>query len=53
MNISTAVLKIIELHKFVPDSLYDTMTHQKTIAKILQELLDTNGIADEYLDKQK
>ena len=47
MNISTAVEKIITLHKLVPDTLYDTITHQTAIAQILEQLLADDWIRGE------
>ncbi len=49
MNIYEAVEKIIELQKKTERlSLLDCISYKTEIADILQELIDTGGVADEY-----
>ncbi len=54
MNIYEAVEKIIEVQKKTERlSLLDCISYKTEIADILQELLDTGGVADEYRDVKK
>ncbi|KKL07276.1 hypothetical protein LCGC14_2587660, partial [marine sediment metagenome] len=53
MNISECVDALIALQKKSISYLVDTMSYKTEIADILQELLDTGGVADEYLDNQQ
>ena len=48
MNINECVDALIALQKKSISYLVDTMSYKTEIADILQELLDTGGVADEY-----
>ena len=53
MNINECVDALIALQKKSISYLVDTMSYKTEIADILQELLDTGGVSDEYLDNQQ
>ena len=53
MNINECVDALIALQKKSISYLVDTMSYKTEIADILQELLDTGGVEDEYRDVKK
>ena len=53
MNIYEAVEAIIAKQKICVPYLLDTMSYKTEIADILQELLDTGGVSDEYREEKK
>lgn len=53
MNISECVDALIDLQKGDMQYLLDTLTYKTEIADILQKLLDTGGVSDEYREVEK
>ena len=56
MNIYLAVERIIEAQDeywILPEHGLDSIKYKQAIADILQELLDTGGVADEYREVKK
>ena len=53
MTIYEAVEALIALQKKSISYLMDNMTYKTEIANILQELLDSKGVGNEYMAKQE
>ena len=53
MNISTAANRITDINKSTMYAMIGDDDYKWQVARILQELLDTKGVADEYLEVKK